>query len=113
MKTKKLDISIAVINKEHHTIMRRASQIKISEPMLKTQKKETKKKTDNLHLPQSFCQTPLSELPGIHQSLFRQVDVLHVRRIGGRCTADARGDEDGVGLEDDTVVDELVNGEGD
>lgn len=95
--------------------MRRTSQIKSQNQCSNTEKKKEKKQkeTDNLHLPQSLCQTPLSELPGIHQSLFRQVDALHVRRIGGRCTADTRGNKDGVGLEDDTVVDDLVNGEGD
>ena len=57
-------------------------------------------------------QLPLSKVPHVHQTLFGEVDVLHRGHVLGRGLADARGDDDGVGLEDDAVVDELVNGEG-
>ena len=57
-------------------------------------------------------QLPLSKVPHVHQTLFGEVDVLHRGHVLGRGLADARGDNDGVGLEDDAVVNELVNGEG-
>lgn len=65
-----------------------------------------------LHLAQSLCKTPLAELPGVHETLFREVDVLHVGGIGGRRAADTRSDHDGVGLENNAVIDSLVNGKG-
>lgn len=56
-------------------------------------------------------QLPLSKVPHVHQALFREVDVLHRRHVLGGWLADTRGDDDGVRLEDDAVVDELVDGE--
>lgn len=64
-----------------------------------------------LHLPQTLSKTPLAKLPRIHQTLLRKVDTLHVRGIGGGGTADTRGDENGVSLENDSVVDNLINGQ--
>lgn len=66
----------------------------------------------SLHLPQALGQTALAELPRIHQTLLGEVDVLHVGRIGGGGTADPRGDHDGVSFEENSVVDDLVDGEG-
>lgn len=65
-----------------------------------------------LHLSQSFRKTPLAEFPSVHETLFREVDVLHVGCIGGRCAADTRRDHNGVCLENDSVVDSFVNGKG-
>lgn len=62
-----------------------------------------------LHLPQAFGQTPLAKFPGIKQTLFGEVDALHVWCIGGGRTANPRSDHDRVGLEDDSVVNDLVN----
>lgn len=66
-----------------------------------------------LHLSQALGQAPLSEFPGIEQALFGEVDALHVWCIGGGGTADPGCDHNRVGLEDDSVVDNLVNCEGD
>jgi hypothetical protein len=57
-------------------------------------------------------QLPLSKVPHVHQALFGEVDVLHRGHVLGRGLADARGNDDGVGLENDAVVDELIDGEG-
>lgn len=64
-------------------------------------------------LPYPLRQLPLSKLPRIQESLLRQLDIPHTRHILSRGPANARRDGDGVGLEDDSVVDELVNGQGD
>lgn len=56
-------------------------------------------------------QLPLSKVPHVHQALFGEVDVLHRGHVLRRWLADTRGDDDGVGLEDDAVVDELIDGE--
>lgn len=56
-------------------------------------------------------QLPLAKVPHVHQTLFREVNVLHRRHVLRRRFADTRGDNDGVGLEDDAVVYELVDGE--
>lgn len=79
---------------------------------------ETSNPTNNgtvlrLHLPQTLGQTPLAKLPGIEQTLFGKVDVLHIRCIGGRRTADSRSDHDWISFKDDTVVDYFVNGKRD
>lgn len=80
--------------------------------MLPKKKGTERKATHNLHLSQSLCQTPLSKLPSIEQALLWQVDVLHIRRIRCRGTADTRSNKDGVGLQDNTVIDNLVNRQG-
>ena len=66
----------------------------------------------SLHLPQALSETALAELPRIHQTLLGEVDVLHVGRIGGGGAADSRSDHDRVGFEDDSVIDDLVDSEG-
>ena len=71
------------------------------------------RKNRKSHLPQTLGQPPLSKLPGIKQPLLRQIDILHIRRIRRRGTADARGDQNRVRLEDNTVVDDLVDSQGD
>ena len=64
-------------------------------------------------LPHPLGQLHLPKLPHIQQPLLAQferldgADVLHGR------SADAAGDDDGVGLEDDAVVDDFVDAEGD
>lgn len=65
-----------------------------------------------LHLPQTISKSALAKLPRIHQTLLRQIDVLHVGRILGRSTADTRGNEHRISLENDSIVDDLVNSEG-
>lgn len=67
----------------------------------------------SLHVSQTLSQTPLAKLPSVHEALFGEVDVLHVWRIGGGCATDTRGDHDGVGLKDNTVINGFVNSEGD
>lgn len=69
--------------------------------------------TGQLHLPQSLRQPPFPKLPRIHQPLLRQINVLHIRRIRGRRSADPRCNENRVRFEDDAVVDDLVNGQRD
>lgn len=64
-------------------------------------------------LSETLRQSSLTKLPGIEQTLLGQVDALDVRHVVRRRTADARGNKDGVGLEDDTVVDDLVDSQGD
>jgi hypothetical protein len=56
-------------------------------------------------------QLPLSKLPRVQEALFRKVNVLHRGHVLRRRLADTRGDNDGVRLEDDAVVYELVDGE--
>lgn len=66
-----------------------------------------------LHLPQPLRQTPLSKLPGIHQTLFGQVDALQVRCIRSRSATDAGGDQHWIGFQNDSIVDNLIDGQGD
>lgn len=63
-------------------------------------------------LPHSLREFELAELPRIQQPLLAQIDVLHGRDILRRRFADATRYDDGVRLEDDAVVDDLVDGEG-
>ena len=80
--------------------------------MLPKKKGTERKATHNLHLSQSLCQTPLSKLPRVKQALLWQVNVLHIRRIRCRGTADTRSNKDRIGLQDNTVIDNLVNRQG-
>ena len=67
---------------------------------------------DYLHLPQLLCQSSLPKLPGVQESLFRQIDTLHIGRIRRRRTADPRSNQDGIGFENDSIVDDFVDGQG-
>lgn len=71
--------------------------------------KEEEEEEDS-HLPQSLSQPPLTKLPGIEQPLLGQVDILHIRGVRSRSSADSRGDQDRVRLEDNPVVDDFVDG---
>ena len=62
-------------------------------------------------LPYPLRKLSLAKLPCVQESLFREVDVLHRGHVLRRRLADTRGDNDGVGFEDDAVVYELVDGE--
>lgn len=53
----------------------------------------------------------LAELVNLQEALFAEIDALHVGDVLCRRSADAASDDDGVGLEDDAVVDDLVNGQ--
>lgn len=64
-------------------------------------------------LPYPFLQLRCSELPQLLQSLLGQVETFDRRHILLRRLADAGGDDDGVRLQHDAVVYNLVNGEGD
>ena len=63
-------------------------------------------------LPYPLSQLSLTKLPRVQEALFREIDVLHRGHVLRRGLADTRGNNDGVGFEDDAVVYELVYGEG-
>lgn len=83
------------------------------QPGIKLNNAPNERKQTCLHLPQLLGQTPLAKLPRIEQALLREIDVLHIRGVRGRCPTNPRGDHDRVSLEDDSVVDDFVNGQGD
>lgn len=56
-------------------------------------------------------QLPLSKVPQVGQALLRKLNVLHRGHVLRGRLADARGNDDGIGFEDDAVVDELIDGE--
>lgn len=63
-------------------------------------------------LSQPVCQFRLAELRQIVDALFAEVDAADGEVLCG-CAADALDDDCGIGLENDAVVDDFVNGEGD
>jgi hypothetical protein len=62
-------------------------------------------------LPYPLRKLSLAKLPCVQESLFREVDVLHRGHVLSWGLADARGNNDRVRFEDNTVVYELVNSE--
>lgn len=56
-------------------------------------------------------QLPLSKVPHVHQPLLGEVNVLHRGHVLRRWLADTRSNNDGVGLEDDSIVYQLIDGE--
>jgi hypothetical protein len=56
-------------------------------------------------------QLPLSKVPHVHQPLLREVNVLHRSHVLRRWLADTRSNNNGVGLEDDSIVYQLIDGE--
>jgi hypothetical protein len=70
------------------------------------------KQSPSQSLPKPLPQLRLAELVQFEQTLFAQVHALHVGRILCRRARDAAGDDYGVGLEDDAVVDDFVDREG-
>ncbi len=67
----------------------------------------------SLQLPHPLRQLSLPEIPHVHNPLLAEIQFLHIRRILLRGFGDATGDDDGVGFQDDAVVDDLVDAEGD
>lgn len=63
-------------------------------------------------LPQPLAQLSFAELVQFEQTLFAQVDALHVGRVLCGRLGDSAGDDYGVGFEDDAVVDDFVDREG-
>jgi hypothetical protein len=63
-------------------------------------------------LPKPLSQLRFAELVQFEQTLFAQVDALHVGRVLRGRARDSAGDDYGVGLEDDAVVDDFVDREG-
>jgi hypothetical protein len=63
-------------------------------------------------LPYPLRKLSLTELPCVQESLFREINVLHRRHVLRWRLADTRGDNDGVGFEDDTIIYEFIDGEG-
>jgi hypothetical protein len=68
--------------------------------------------TRSKSLPESLAQFRFAELVQFQETLFAQIDALHVGRVLRGRARDSAGDNHGVGLEDDAVVDDLVDGEG-
>jgi len=64
-------------------------------------------------LSHSVRQHFLAQIPHVCQALFTEIDVLHVRDVLLWWLGHPRGDDDWIGLEDDAVVDDLVNGKRD
>jgi hypothetical protein len=62
-------------------------------------------------LPYPLSQLSLTKLPCVQEALFREVNVLHRGHVLRRGLADTRGNNDGVGFEDDAVIYELIDGE--
>jgi hypothetical protein len=62
-------------------------------------------------LPEPLAQFRFAELVQLQETLFAQIDALHVGRVLRRRARDSAGDDHGVGLEDDAVVDDFVDGE--
>ncbi len=60
-------------------------------------------------LPQPVGELGLAELRQIVDTLFAKIDATDLEVLG-RCAADALDYDRGVGLEDDAVVNNLVNG---
>ena len=63
-------------------------------------------------LSEPLAQFRFAELVKLQETFFAQIDALHVGRILRRWAGDSAGDDYRVGLEDDAVVDDLVDGEG-
>jgi hypothetical protein len=59
-----------------------------------------------------LCQLPLAILPRVHEPLLGEFDVLHRGHVLRGGPANARGHGYGVGLQDDTVVYQFVDGKG-
>jgi hypothetical protein len=73
-----------------------------------------KEEAKHLQIPPHELNTLLlSKLPEVLDALLAEIDVFHVGSILGGGLGDAAGDHDGVGFEDDAVVDDLVDCEGD
>lgn len=64
-------------------------------------------------LPHPLGQFHFPKLPRVHQPLLAEIDIFHTRHILHGRPADATGDNNGVRFEDDAVVDDFVDGEGD
>lgn len=62
-------------------------------------------------LSQPVGELRLAELRQVVDTLFAEINTADLEVLG-RCAADALDNNRGVGLEDDAVVDNLVNGEG-
>ena len=60
-------------------------------------------------LPEPLSQLRFAELVQLEQTLFTQVHALHVGRVLCGWLGHSAGDDDGVGLEDDAVVDDFVD----
>jgi hypothetical protein len=63
-------------------------------------------------LPEPLAQFRLAKLVQLQETFFAQINALHVGRVLRRWAGDSAGDDYRVGLEDDAVVDDLVDGEG-
>jgi hypothetical protein len=63
-------------------------------------------------LSEPLSQLRFAELVQLEETLFAQVDALHVGRVLCGWARDSAGDDYGVGLEDDAVVDDFVDREG-
>jgi hypothetical protein len=63
-------------------------------------------------LPKPLSQLRFTELVQFQQTLFAQIDALHVGSILRGWARDSAGDDYGVGLEDNAVVNDFVDGEG-
>jgi hypothetical protein len=84
----------------------------LSTPDLKSRLEiPTPTNTNSQTLPQPVAQLRLTELCQIVHALLAQVDVLQLRDVLGRGAADALDDDGGVRLKDDTVVDNLIDGQ--
>lgn len=68
--------------------------------------------TESETLSQPICELGLSELGEVVDTLFTEVDAANLD-ILSRSFAHALDNDSGVGLEDNAVIDDLVNGEGD
>lgn len=64
-------------------------------------------------LPHPLRQLLLPKLPHVQEALLAQIDILDIRHVLRRGLADSTGNNHGVRLEDDAVVDDFVDGEGD
>lgn len=62
-------------------------------------------------LPEPLAKLRLAELVQLEQTFFAQVHALHVGGVLCGWLGDSAGDNHRVGLEDDAVVDDLVDGE--
>lgn len=82
-------------------------------PLLHKHPKINTKTAISSHLPNPLHGLRFRQLPRVHDPLLAQIDALDARDILGRGAGDTGGDDDGIGLENDAVVDYLVDGERD
>ena len=62
-------------------------------------------------LSEPLAQFRFAELVKLQETFFAQIDALHVGRVLRGRARDSASDDHGVGLENDAVVDDLVDGE--